>query len=97
MNNSKITVRLNDEGREASLEILKSEGTTSPFHVTQALRKIGIRSLGTTEFLTPRHHVVRSKLSNVDGTPLDTSRVMQVLSIVSAPKSAPQLAPSWAA
>lgn len=97
MNNSKITVRLDHEGREASLEILKTEGVTSPFQITQALRRIGIRSLGTTEFLTPRHHVVRSKLANVDGSPLDTNRVMEVLSIVAMPKSSPRLVPSWAA
>jgi hypothetical protein len=97
MNDSKVTVRLHDEGREATLEILRSAGVTSPFYVTQALRKIGIRAIGTTEFITPRHHIVRSKLSNVDGTTLDTNRVMQVLSLVSGPRHVTSASRNWAA
>lgn len=97
MNQAKISVRLNNEGREATLEILRSAGATSVMTITSALRRIGIRALGTVEIMTPRHQVVRSKLVSIDGTALDTARVMQVLSVASAPSSTSTYSTSWAA
>jgi hypothetical protein len=97
MNQVKTTVRLRREGREATLEILRSVGATSVTAITSALRRIGIRALGTVEIMTPRHQVIRSKLVSVDGIPLDASHVMQVLSIASAPTSTATYATSYAA
>jgi hypothetical protein len=80
MNQSKITVRLDEAGRTATLEIRRSLGTTDVPTVIRALRRIGVYAKGTMEFFTPRHHVVCSQLVSFDGTPLDSTKVMQVLS-----------------
>jgi hypothetical protein len=97
MNQVKTTVRLRREGREATLEILRSVGATSVTTITAALKRIGIRALGTVEIMTPRHQVIRSKLVSVEGIPLDAAQVMQVLSIANAPSSTSTYANSYAA
>lgn len=79
MNTSKITVRLDAERNEAELEILTPRDGSEPPSIEPSLQRLGIRHGGLVELTTPRYLVTRAKLTELDGSRLDSVRVMQVL------------------
>jgi hypothetical protein len=79
MNTSKITVRLDAERNQAELEILTPRDAGEPLRIEPSLQRLGIRHRGLIELSTPRYFVTRAKLTELDGSKLDVTRVMQVL------------------
>lgn len=79
MNTSKIMVRLDAEARTAELEVMVPHGSQEVRGLENAVYRIGMHPACRIEISTPRYRVTRLKVSELDGSPLGATRVMQLL------------------
>ncbi|MGE5783115.1 MAG: hypothetical protein ACM3ZE_00925, partial [Myxococcales bacterium] len=83
MNTSNIIVRLDAEHHAAEIEIMTPHGSPRSAGLETTLRWVGLRTLRTVEFSTPRHRVTRTKVARLDGLELDAARIAGALRAVS--------------
>ena len=79
MNDTRITVRLDAEHHATELEIMAPHGSLRVSDLSLVLTRLGVSAGRVKGMSTPRHRVVRTTLTEFDGSALEAIRIMQVL------------------
>jgi len=82
MNQHQFIVRLAEEPRAVELEVAAPVGIKTIGPIDSALLAVGAKALDTVIFSTSSHVILRAKLVESDGSPLDANRIGSVLEAI---------------